>query len=182
MTLNEKHIYVVLTSWSVCSCYWCPASQWGALFGGMTGSEFTEEGGWNEMRSDRATQRRSLAWVWPPCWCRTLLHIPTLGWDAFRGLLLSIWSLLTAEPRDQPQSVMWGFGPPSSLNVSRVLHLNPAEIRGVQMKMWGGGGEQMEEKWNVVLLPGLRLSGAYRLRWVKNGHCPPSGPPAVVNK
>lgn len=165
----KNTFYVVVTSWSVCSCYWCPASQWGALFGCMTGSEFMEEGGRNGMRSDRATQRRSLAWVWPP-----ILHVPNLGLDAFRGFLLSSRSLLTAQLQDQPQSVMWGFGPPSSLNVSHVLHENPAEIRGVQMKTWGGGGEQMEEKWNVVLLPGLPLSGAYRLRWVKNGHCPPS--------
>lgn len=35
---------------------------------------------------------------------------------------------------------------------------------------------------NVVLLPALLLSGAYTLRRVKNGHCPPSGPPALVNK
>lgn len=63
------------------------------------------EGGLNGMRRDRATQRRSQPES-DPRWCHAQLHIPNLGRDALRGLLLSVKSLLTAELWEQPQSVV----------------------------------------------------------------------------
>lgn len=135
------------------------------------------EGGLNGMRRDRATQRRSLAWVWPSLVSRPAAHSkPGTG----RAQRASPERQIPPDCRTVGATAVSGVRPPS-LNVKRVLYGKPTDIRGVQMKTWGGGGEQTEEKWNG-LLPGLPLSGAYRLRWVGNGHCPPSGAPAVVNK
>lgn len=113
----KSTLRVVLTSWSVCVCVylclccWCPAAPGLApLFGGRMGREFTEEGGLNGMRSDRPTQRPSLAWVWPPpahpcCDVTPCCTFQTWDGDAFRSSLPSV----TAELRDQPRF----RGPPS---------------------------------------------------------------------
>ena len=95
----------------------------GALFGGMTASESTEEGGLNGMRSDRPTESPSLAWVRPPLMSRPAAR--------------SRPGCRTGGPTTV------GDVPPPHTHI----HVNPADVTGVQMKTWGHGGEQTEEKW-----------------------------------
>lgn len=163
----KNTFYVVSASWSVCWCY-SSEERSVAVWRGRW-AEWNEEG--------QGNAETIAAWVWPSLVSRPAAHSkPGTG----RAQRASPERQIPPDCRTVGATAVSGVRPPS-LNVKRVLYGKPADIRGVQMKTWGGGGEQTEEKWNG-LLPGLPLSGAYRLRWVGNGHCPPSGAPAVVNK